>query len=71
MKIKVKLSEKLDQSGLGFFDISTGAKITPKEFKKGEAFEVVDSPFIQSKIESRELIFVGNVEEKKEADTKK
>lgn len=70
-KIKVKLSEKLDKNGLGFFDISTGKKIAPKEFKKGETFEVEDSSFVQSKIESRELIFVEKVEEKKEEPTKK
>ena len=64
-KIKVKLSEKLDKNGLGFFDISTG------KFKKGETFEVEDSSFVQSKIESRELIFVEKVEEKKEEPTKK
>lgn len=71
--IKVKLSDKLDKQGLGFFDISVGKQIAPKEFKKGQAFEVEDTAFVRSKIDSGELVFVEDVKvaEKKEEPVKK
>lgn len=66
-KIKVKLNEKLDRAGKGFYDMDTGSKIAPKEFGKGEIFEVKDSALIQEKITSRELILI---ESDAESETK-
>jgi hypothetical protein len=56
--MQVKLKENLDKAELGFYDLSTGKKIAPKKFGKGESFQVEESSFVLSKIDSGELILV-------------
>lgn len=69
-KVKVKLNTRLDKAGLGFFDISNGKKIAPKNFGKGESFEVENTDFIQQKLQSAELILIEKESEENKEETK-
>lgn len=67
-KIKVKLKAEIARRRDGFYDLSEGQKIAPTSDKpEKEVFEVLETPFIVSKIRSGELIKVG--EENADADS--
>lgn len=70
-KLKVKLNEKLDKSGKGFYDMETGKRIAPENFGKGEIFEAEDSALVQEKISSRELILIEQDAEAEKKETEK
>lgn len=56
-KIKVKLKAEIARRRDGFYDLSEGQKIAPTSDKpEKEVFEVLETPFIVSKIRSGELI---------------
>ena len=59
-KIKVRLKAEIARRRDGFYDLSEGQKIAPTSDKpEKEVFEVLETPFIVSKIRSGELIKVG------------
>lgn len=56
--ITVRLNDTLDKAGLGFYDTVEFQEVRPKEFGKGQSFQVKQSPFIAGRIRTGELIVV-------------
>lgn len=61
-KLNVRLNDKLDKKGKGFYDLLGKQKLSPKEFGKSATFEVVRTDFVTSKIASGELLLVGIID---------
>lgn len=59
--IKVKVREDIVKRGGRFFDIAGKQKIVSK--KAGDVIEVVETPFIRSKIATGELIVISRKQE--------
>lgn len=70
-KLNVRLNEKLDKKGKGFYDLIGKQKLAPNEFGKSATFEVVRTDFVTSKISTGELLLIGIIEEDKKEETKK
>ena len=56
--IKVQVKPAIVKAGGGFHDFSSGADLYPK--KPGQVFEVELTPFIARKLDTGELIKVGD-----------
>lgn len=63
MKIVVKLRDDLAKAGMGFSDIEAKQEI---RHKPGETVEVEQTPFMQKRIETGEVIVVSTASEESE-----